>query len=136
MLAFCRLSGTKREKLTSEQLSRLIPECSGNGHRDNYYVEDIRSGKQYGHALIDAGTNGRWDRILSKLREDVRYHSQFDSIQSMRKDQRFEWSILTVTPQKSARLQGAMQQVPELQGVKVRVCAIPELICLIAPPAC
>lgn len=136
MLAFCRLSGTMREKLTSEQLSQRMPELSGGGKRDNYYVQTTRAAKQYGHALIDAGTHGRWDRILGKLREDVRYHSHFDSIQSMRKDQPFEWSLLTVTPQKAARLQDAMRQMPELRGVQVRVCAIPELIYLIAPPAC
>jgi len=135
MLAFCCLTNTLRIKLSSAEIAALCPQLSHPGLPSGYYRELIGHSPKLGLACIDSSARGRWDRIVAKLQKHVYTHTGHATLRERIHRGLFEFTIITALPQKAARISAALADLEHLRGVVVRICVIPELLHLIAPPS-
>ncbi len=134
MLSFCRLTKTPRVRLQPSEVSATCPELSRPGLPSGYYAEVAPHGNRIGYASIDSGGYGRWDRIVARVQHCIEYHRGLPGLRRLIEEQRFEFAIITALPQKADRIRDTLGSRHELRGVLLRVCAVPELLYLIAPP--
>ena len=134
MLAFCCLGRAKRLKLSGEELEQHYPGLHEQGRPLNYYVTASGSQPSLGFLRVDCGGRGRWDRVLAKCRDDVERHRVNPHVRPLIEQGLFEITVITALPQKAERLARAMAGWSGTPTGCVRLCVLPELLNLIAPP--
>ena len=133
MLTFCCLGKAKRHRLTATELAQYLPEFQRLGMPLNYYLDNSTNSPRLGFIRVDTGGRGRWDRILEKLRADVRLHASRAEFRNLVQQDAFEVTLITARPQKARRLAETLNSKPEAQMVRVHIAVVPELLPLIAP---
>lgn len=138
LLAFCRLSGADRERLSPDDLRRAVPALDTGGMPTTFYATRSESARTLGFARPDTGGFGRWDRVLAKLADDVRRLSADPGLQPLIASRAFEVTLITATPEKADRLRTAFSETARA-SIPVHVVAVPRLIALTgsirAPPS-
>lgn len=131
LLSFCCLQDEKRHLLTGAEMRRHLPELAREGMADGYYLQ-CGTSRRIGLVRVDAGRQGRWDRVIQTLREDISNHWQFPAYRSLVQQQRFEITVLTVFPHKALRLRQLLATYPDTKRIPVQVQAVPSLLPLVA----
>jgi hypothetical protein len=134
MLAFCCLGSRRRERLTPDEFRTYFPTLFRPGLVMNYYVDTAGKSPRLGFLRVDVGGHGRWDRIVEKLREDVRAHAAQPPFRQIIEQSAFEITLATALAQKADRVRATLAQHRDTQTIPIHVVAIPELLYLIAPP--
>ena len=129
-LAFCHLSDRPRVRLMRDELCRHFPDLDETGMTSTYYFDGAGSGC-LGLARVDAGQRGRWDRVVESIREDIDTHCNRRGFQKLIADRSFEISILTVHPQKAARIRQALSEKSDAQRIPIRIVPILQLLPLL-----
>ncbi len=133
LLTFCCRNDKPRVRLTPQELTVYLPDCQRMGLPSTYYYDASGSG-QLGFVRVDAGHHGRWDRVVQTLREDISAHLRRPAWERLVKADRFEFTVLTVFPEKAERIRETVEQNAFLRRSKVQVVALPELFPLISLP--
>lgn len=131
LLYFCIHGKRQRHLLTSTELQNVLEGEQLAGLPTGYYFDPSGEGK-LGLARIDAGRQGRWDRIIESVRRDTDRLLRIQRLSQLSRNGRFEISVITVLPEKAARLKAAMLKHSDLNRIPINVVACPELIPLIA----
>jgi hypothetical protein len=132
MLQFCCWSRRPRYLLTAEELKQHLPMAYRPGLPSGYYFDPSGHGT-LGLLRIDATGKGRWDRVLQSVRQDIHSHFLSPAFRQVVTAGRFEITIITVLPQKAARLREALASFPDAHRVPVEITAVPQLLPLTAP---
>jgi len=136
VLAFCRLMGTNRERLSPDDLRRLVPALDTGGMPTTFYAERSGTGPTLGFMRVDVGGFGRWDRILATLSADLRNFSADSALRRLIANRAFEVTLVTVTEEKALRIRTALAETRAT--IPIHVVAIPRLLALTgtirAPP--
>jgi hypothetical protein len=130
LLLFCCTSDKPRHRLTASELSQQFSALHRLGMPGTYYFDTTGKGS-IGLARIDAGHQGRWDRVVESVRDDISLHKKLPGFQQLIKAHRFEITVLTVLPAKAERTVNVLKSLPEVKQVPVHVVAQPELLPLI-----
>lgn len=130
MLAFCHLSERPRVRLMRDELRRHFPDLDETGMTSTYYFDGADDGC-LGLARVDAGQRGRWDRVVESIREDIDTHCSRQGFQKLIADRSFEISILTVHPQKAARIRQALSEKSDAQRIPIRIVPILQILPLL-----
>ncbi len=133
-LAFCCLGVTTRDRLTTDETQQHFPALHRPGSFANYYVHTAADIRRLGFIRVDVGGHGRWDRILAKCRTDLEMHWARPEFRPFIDRGLFEITLVTTFERKAQRLQEAMSQWNDALSAIIRLCVVPELIYLIAPP--
>lgn len=131
LLHFCCLSDRPRHRLTAADIVRSFPDLHRPGLPTGYYFDPEATGR-IGLARVDAGQHGRWDRVVQSVRDDLSDHVRHSAFRRLIQAGRFEFTLVTVLPQKADRIRDAVAQLPDAGGTRIQVVAIPELLPLIA----
>lgn len=134
LLHHCCLGAIQRRRLTADDLLSYLPEIHRSGVPLNYYINLDSSLPRLGYVRVDVGGRGRWDRILSKCRDDLRLHWSHGGCREFIKRNLFEITLITTLPQKAARIQRTLKEANDPKTRMIRVVTCPDLINLIAPP--
>ena len=73
LLLYCCLSPVQRHRLTAGELCKGFAALARPGMPGSYYFDSRKTGS-IGLARVDAGSSGRWDRIIQSVREDISLH--------------------------------------------------------------
>ena len=130
LLLFCCTSDKPRHRLTASELSQQFSALHRLGMPGTYYFDTTGKGS-IGLARIDAGHQGRWDRVVQSVQDDISLHRKLPGFQQLIKAQRFEITVLTVLPAKAERTVSVLNSLSEVKHVPVHVVAQPELLPLI-----
>jgi hypothetical protein len=130
LLAFCRLSSVNRERLSADDLRRLVPGLDTGGMPSTFYAERSETTRALGFARIDAGGHGRWDRILATVHADARRLAGEPALRPLVRGGSFEVTLVTTTPEKAERLRATLADSP-VTPIPVRVAAVPRLLTLV-----
>ncbi|MBA3313067.1 MAG: hypothetical protein H0T47_07235 [Planctomycetaceae bacterium] len=130
LLQFCCLGSEPRRRLSTAELIHAFPHLPSTGLPNGYYFDPAGAG-QLGLARLDAHRQGRWDRSLQALREDIDRHWQQPDFRRLIQAGRFEITLLTVFPEKASRLTAALAEHRDAGRIPVRCLALPELLPLI-----
>lgn len=130
MLLFCCLSPELRYRLTANELKNRFSVLHRPGMPGTYYF-DPRGKGCIGLARIDAGHQGRWDRVVQSLREDISLHTKLPGFRQFIAAHRFEITVLTVLSAKAERIASVLKSLPEVKHVPVHVVAQPDLLPLL-----
>ena len=130
LLLFCCLSDKPRYRLTAKELSQQFSVLHRPGMPGTYYFDPTGKGS-IGLARIDAGNQGRWDRVIESVRDDISLHQKLPGFRQLINARRFEITVLTVLPAKAERTVGVLKSLPEVKHIPVHVVALPELLPLI-----
>ncbi len=133
LLTFCCRTDKPRVRLTPQELAAYLPDCQRVGLPSTYYYDASGIG-QLGFVRVDAGHHGRWDRVVQTLREDISAHLRRTAWERLIKANRFEFTVLTVFPEKAERIRETVAQQAAFRCARVQVIALPELFPLIALP--
>lgn len=127
----CCLSNRPRYRLTRAELERHFPSLFEPGLPSSYVFDPEGKGR-LALVRVDAGHQGRWDRVLESLREDVSRHWAHVGFRTVVRADRFEIVLLTALPQKVERLTQALQTHRDTRRIPIRITAIPALLPLIS----
>jgi len=127
LLRFCCLSGKPRVRLTRQDITGRLSESDRIGLPNTYYF-DLGGAGRLGIARVDAGHRGRWDRVVQTLREDIAAHLLRPAWRRLIVAGRFEFTVLTVLPEKAERIRETLTQHPDTSRAKVQIVALPELL--------
>lgn len=130
MLLFCCLSASPRHRLTANELKDRFSILHRPGMPGTYYFDPAGTGC-IGLARIDAGHQGRWDRVVRSVKEDISLHTKLPGFRQLIAAHRFEITVLTVLPTKAERTASVLKSLPEVKHVPVYVVAQPELLPLL-----
>jgi hypothetical protein len=130
MLLFCCLSDSPRYRLNANELQERFSVLHRPGMPGTYYFDPTGTGR-IGLARIDAGHQGRWDRVVQSVREDISLHTKLPGFRQLIAAHRFEITVLTVLPVKAERTASVLKSLPEVKHVPVHVVAQPELLPLL-----
>ncbi len=130
MLHFCCLGSEPRRRLSTAELIRAFPHLPAVGLPNGYYFDPTGSGR-LGLARLDAHRQGRWDRSLQCLREDIDRHWQEPGFRRLIQAGCFEITLLTVFPEKASRISAALAEHRDASRIPVRCLALPALLPLI-----
>ena len=130
MLLFCCLSVEPRYRLTANELKNRFSVLHRPGMPGTYYFDPTGKGC-IGLARIDAGQQGRWDRVVQSVKEDLALHTKLPGFRQLIAAHRFEITVLSVLSAKAERTAGALKSLPEVKHVPVHVVAQPELLPLL-----
>lgn len=130
MLAFCRLSGADRERMSADDLRRLVPGLDTGGMPSTFYAERSDAHRLLGFARLDAGGTGRWDRILTTVLADVRRLAGEPALRALIRSQSFEVTLVATTHEKAERLRRTLAD-SDVPPIPVRVAAVPRLLTLV-----
>jgi hypothetical protein len=130
LLAFCRLIGVNRERLSADDLRRLVPGLDTGGMPSTFYAERSESRRVLGFARNDAGGTGRWDRILATLAADVRRFAGEPALRPLVRGGSFEVTLVTATREKAERLRACLTDAGE-PPIPVHFAAVPRLLALV-----
>ncbi len=134
ILVFCCLGDARRQRLTVGDLKVHFPDLFRPGLVMNYYIDTSAAQPRMGFLRVDIGGHGRWDRVLAKCRRDLESHWAHAGFRPFIARDAFEISLITALPQKARRLAESLTAWGDPRARMIKVCAIPELINLIAPP--
>jgi hypothetical protein len=126
------LEGNESSWLTAEELKRSFPTLHRPGLPSGYYFDPAGDGS-LGLLRIDAAGKARWDRAMQSLRHDIGAHWLHTGFRQLVEATRFQITLVTVLPQKAARLRQAISQLHDARRVPIEVVAIPELLPLVMP---
>lgn len=129
-LQFCCLGSEPRRRLSTAELIHAFPHLPSTGLPNGYYFDPAGAGR-LGLARLDAHRQGRWDRSLQCLREDIDRHWQEPGFRRLIQAGRFEITLLTVFPEKATRLSAALAEHRDASRIPVRCLALPALLPLI-----
>lgn len=130
LLQFCCLGDETRRRLSNAELIHAFPHLPSAGLPNGYYFDPTGCGR-LGLARLDAHRQGRWDRSLQCLREDIDRHWQEPGFRRLIQAGRFEITLLTVFPEKASRLSAALAEHRDASRMPVRCLALPALLPLI-----
>lgn len=130
ILSYCRLSGRRVQRLQSEEIESRFPPLRQKGMPGTYYLNNDGKGC-LGLFRVDGAGQGRWDRIVTSIREDVDRHHRLAPLQPFIRSGRFEITLLTILPSKAQRLMEALEQYPDTRRIPVHVVAQPRVLPLI-----
>lgn len=137
LLAFCRLTGADRERLSPDDLRRVVPALDSGGMPTTFYAERSTTTRSLGFARIDVGGTGRWDRVLATVASDLRTFSADPALRPLIAARSFEMTLITAMPEKAERLRASLAETAP-SPVPVHVIAVPRLLALTgtirAPP--
>ena len=131
ILRFCCLSDQPRHRLIADELAQNFPALARPGLPDGYYFDPAGEGR-LGLIRVDAGRQGRWDRVVQSLRQDIHQHVHRPGFRQLVQAGRFEITVVTVFRAKAHRIHESLSQPRNATPVAVQVVAIPELLPLIA----
>lgn len=134
ILAFCKLQGRSHERLTPAEFEGHFPELVRRGQRTEYYIDSDESGHRLSYIRVDYGGQGRWDRLIARLRKDISKRCEAEAFRKLILSGEFSLTVLTALPQKAERLRQAVAGLEDPLPVPVRVELVPELLEMIAPP--
>ena len=129
-MQFCCIGEEPRRRLSTAELVRTFPDLPSSGLPSGYYFDPAGAGR-LGLARLDAHRQGRWDRSLQSLREDIDRHWLQPGFRRLIQAGRFEITLLTIFPEKASRLIASLSQHNDAMRVPVRCLPIPELLPLI-----
>lgn len=132
-LSFCCLSHQKSTKLTHAEMSQRFPDLYRPAMAHHYYVSTDHRHSRLGFLRVDGGNSGRWDRVASKLAQDVHHHLNFDLVRTLLEQDAFEFTVVTPLAEKAISIQEAMMQRRDAFPVPVHCVSMPELVNLIRP---
>lgn len=130
LLLFCCTSDKPRHRLTASELSQQFSLLHRPGMPGTYYFDPTGKGS-IGLARIDAGHQGRWDRVVQSVQDDISLHRKLPGFRQLIAAHRFEITVLTVLPAKAERTVSVLNSLSEVKHVPVHVVAQPELLPLI-----
>ena len=133
MLAFCCLGATPRTRLLPTECEAHCPELYHAVGCLDFYVSDSTANRALGVLRVDSGGRGRWDRVLEKCRRDIIRLQMDRQVRAMIDDGQLEYTLVTALPQKVHRLQQAIVCWSDIPLGVMRLCAVPDLVNLIAP---
>lgn len=96
MLHFCNMQLTSRIKLTAQELRSEFPSLIRKGATHSYYIERRCNRPCLGFMRVDLGS--KWNRIIEKISNDVRWHLRQPPIQELLAFSGFEVA-LALSPQ-------------------------------------
>jgi hypothetical protein len=131
-VSFCCLSDRPRQRLTPKEFREHFAAHHRPGLPMGYYA-DYEAGK-LGFTRIDAGGQGRWERLLGRVRDDVDRHRDIPAFRASIEAGTFELAVITPTERKAERLREPLGEMARATGTSILVQAVPDLIHLIAPP--
>ena len=134
ILAFCCLSGCRRQRLTPADFDNCFPNLRRPGLSMNYYVDTSGPQPRLGFIRVDTGGRGRWDRVVAKCLHDVETHYAEPSFRCFITRQAFEITLITPLPHKARRMAETVSALRDSRVNLIKISAIPELLNLIAPP--
>ncbi|MBA3314344.1 MAG: hypothetical protein H0T47_13790, partial [Planctomycetaceae bacterium] len=109
LLQFCCLGEEPRRRLNTAELIGTFPDLPSSGLPGGYYFDPAGGGRM-GLARLDAHRQGRWDRSLQSLREDIDRHWRQPGFRRLIQAARFEITLLTIFPEKASRLAAALAE--------------------------
>ena len=130
ILLFCQQSES-RSLVTKDELETWFPDLFRHGLPAGQYLNRQSTAVRLGHIRVDAGQSkisrlvARTDRLVHKYRQQSGFRQLIDNGQ-------FELTWIVPTLPKQYRLIQALKVIAG-SGVHLRVCAIPELLNVIAP---
>jgi hypothetical protein len=99
----------------------------------HYYLSNSGATPRLGFLRVDVGHHGRWDRIIAKVSDDIRWHLSLPVITELLRNDAFEISVITALPDQAHRIHEALSLQQEVLPIPVHCVAMPELVNLIRP---
>jgi hypothetical protein len=130
LLIFCCLSDVSRHRLLPSEMNGQATSLFRPGMPSSYCFDPSEQGRMT-LVRVDAGRNGRWDRIVQSVNQDRTSHIGFPEFRQFIEARRFEITILTVLPTKAERIARALKSESADNQIPVRVLALPALLPLI-----
>jgi hypothetical protein len=131
LLFFCMNEERPRHLLKPLELQGLLNGEQSSGLPTGFYLDPSGSSR-LGLARVDAGRQGQWDRIIESVRCDIDRLLKNPGLSQINRRGQFEISVITVLPEKAARLRTAMQNYSDLNRISVNVVDCPELVPLVS----
>jgi len=128
-LSFCRQVET-RALLTRDDFHRYFPQLVRQGMPAGYYVDRADGLLRLGHLRVDVSS--RISRIVATTLKIVDKHRAQPEFRDLIDRDRFELTWIVAADAKRRRLTAALRTVAA-SGVRPHVCAIPQLLDVIAP---
>jgi hypothetical protein len=132
-LLFCCLHAAQRVRLTADDLKERFPDLYRQHHSSHYYLSSSGPTPCLGFLRVDAGHRGRWDRIVAKVSDDIRWHLSLPVVTELLRTGAFEITVITPLPDKAQRIHEALSLQQEVLPIPVHCVAMPELVNLIRP---
>jgi hypothetical protein len=117
--------------LIADELREHFADVHRHGMPQGYYFDPHGAG-HLGLMRIDVGLRGRWDRVVDAVCNDLREHLLHAGFRRLIVAKQFEFTIITVLPQKAERIRESVERMPDASRTSIQVVAIPELLPLIA----
>ena len=133
-LLYCSAAGSYRKRLTVAELREHLPQVFAESVSDNYYYEDSATAPRLGFMRVDTGGSARWDRIVTRSCRDLQSFAAHTGLRPFLDEGFFELVVITAFEQKAVRISQQLEAMEDPLSGLVHVCAIPELVNLIAPP--
>ena len=130
MLLFCCLSDAPRRRLLPSELNGNGVSLFQSGMPSTYCYDPSEKGR-ITLVRVDAGRNGRWDRIVQSVKEDREEHLGFPQFRPFIEARRFDIAILTVLSTKAERIISALKTDSGDEVIPVRVIALKQLLPLV-----
>jgi hypothetical protein len=132
LVAFCCLADRARQRLTAAEFRQHFPAHHRPGLPMGYYAD--HGAGTLGFARVDAGGQGRWERLVDRVRDDIERHRAIPAFRASIDSGTFELAVVTATERKAERLREPLGECSRASGVPVLVHVVPDLIQLVAPP--
>lgn len=130
ILLFCRQSAT-RSLVTTAEIESYFPTLFRHGLPGGHYVDSTYDSSRLGHVRVD-GSCSKVSRIVSCTAKMIHDYRKQPGFRDLIDSDRFELTWLVPTKPKQHRVATCLQPLTA-SGIPIRVCAIPELLNLLAP---
>tara|TARA_R110002049_G_scaffold309101_2_gene516909 strand:- start:35857 stop:36489 length:633 start_codon:yes stop_codon:yes gene_type:complete len=124
------LETTKRSALTSDDIREYFPQLFRHGLPYGYFVEQNERCTGLGYAKVDVCS--RVSRIVERSLWSIDKHRSHRQFRKLIDEGRFTLTWIVATDAKRRRLTDAFR-LATASGVSIRVCAIRELLDIVAP---
>ena len=131
LVSFCCLADRPRQRLTAAEFKQHFAAYHRPGLPMSYYA-DYEAGT-FGFARVDAGGQGRWERLVGRVRDDAERHRAIPAFRAGIDQGRFELAVITPSERKAERLREVLGEIARATGTSIIVHAVPDLIHLVAP---
>lgn len=133
LLLFCCNPTKLRHRLEADELSSHFPNLHRSGMPSTYcFAPD--GDRRITLVRVDAGQQGRWDRIISTVQKDVTQHLRTPGFRQLIDSNRFSIAVVTVLQRKAHRIAEALNTLPDFPRVPLEIVAHPELLHLTTTP--
>lgn len=130
MLLFCCMSDIPRHRLLPSEMRGNGVSLFRPGMPSTYCFDPSEKGR-ITLVRVDAGRNGRWDRIVQSVKEDRAEHTRFPQFRYFIEARRFDITILTVLSTKAERIANAVKAELSDEEIPVRAIALKQLLPLV-----